>query len=525
MKKGEKRKMTKKKKKISKKQKTKFKHVGKGIFIGYTLVLSMFVIISLAGIELDTLKTTNSDFNVNLMGLAIKSPYDASKKVVIFADQNCNPYIDGTRTTWKETDLEYWEAFEIDREASAQPKLLRYDVDVGSIGSKTGWVNAPPTSYWRWPVGNSWTSMGCSVDPDSKNSGVPNLAISYANLYPSDSNGNHDETYAYEKFERTLKDKNGNSRDLEIHAGFVTLEYQISVSADYYLDFTSADVLDYLFGEVGGDCHSSYTEWPAFGTGIDFEAVFRIQVASLRFDDDWQLNPDWVNVGNGILQVNRRGFGAATDTEGDIYTVVTKDTTNWMYKGKFNDIEDHQAEVMQKYSTKESAIDKSDILTDDHAFVVDFKKQNPETVYVSMQYYIDLGLNYESHWLGGMKRESIQIQKIVWVQRITVQFYTSVCEPLGGSGIDPITVTITLPDDPPSDRIWDKIAQWLADLLGIKKEMAELIMIACIIGITILVILILLAIFAPQVLGFMGKAIAGSFKRGAERRARRRASR
>ena len=245
----------------------------------------------------------------------------------------------------------------------------------------------------------------------------------------------------------------------------------------------------------------------------------------MRFDDDWELNPDWVNLGNGILQVNRRGFGVATDTEGDEYTVVTKDTSQWKYAGKFNDIEDHQAESMQKYSSKESAIDKSDELTDDHAFVVDFKEQNPETVYVSMQYYIDLGLNYDTNILGLMREGTIQIQKISWVQKITVQFYTSVCEPLGGSGIDPITVTITLPDDPPSDRIWDKIVAWIAELLGIKEEMAELILIVCIIGITILVILILLAIFAPQVLGFISKAIAGSFKRGAERRAVRRATR
>jgi len=496
------------------------KRFGMGLLIGYTLILSMFVIVSFAGVGLDTLKTTNSDFNVNFMGLSIKSPYDASKKVVIFSDQNCNPYIDGTMTTWKETDLEYWDAFEMDREG-LMPKFLKYGIDVGSVGSTTGWVNAPREKYWRWAVGNSWDGMGCSVDPDSKNSGVPNLAISYMNLYPSDSNGNLDETYDYQMFPRTLKDSEGNSRDLEIHAGFVTLEYQISVSADYYIHYTSGGRPYNLFGEVGGEHYADYDLWTCFGTGIDFEAVFRIQVASLRFDDDWQLNPDWVNLGNGILQVNRRGFGAAIDTEGDEYTVVTKDTSNWKYKGKFDDIEGHQNEVMQKYSSKESAIDKSDVLTDDHAYVVDFKEQNPETVYVSMQYYIDLGLNYDTNWLGLMKDGTIQIQKIVWNQKITVQFYTSVCEPLGGGGIDPVTVTVTLPDDPIKDRIWDKIVAWLAEFLGVREQTAELILIACIIGVSIIIILILLAIFAPSVLPMVGKAIAGVFKRRAAARAAR----
>ena len=215
-------KRVKKRKKERKKRKTTRRHVGKGIFIGYTLILSLFVIISLAGVELDQLKTTNSDFNVNLMGLAIKSPYDTSKKVVLFSDKDCNPYIDPDLTTWKETSLEYWDAFEMDREGT-MPKLFKYGIDVGSIGSTTGWVNAPREKYGEWAAGNSWDGMGCSVDPDSKFSGVPNLAISYANLYPSDSNGNLDETYDYQKFPRTLKDTDGNSRQLEIHAGFVNL--------------------------------------------------------------------------------------------------------------------------------------------------------------------------------------------------------------------------------------------------------------------------------------------------------------
>ena len=516
----------KKKKKMSAKAKKERKNRIKtgflGAFITYTILLTVFIGVMFPSLPLDMMKTSHGDFNVDIMGISIKNPYDVSQEVVVFSDSYGRPEIDTSRTSWTTSELTHWDAFGTNPEAPFKPPFIKEYLDVGSIDAEEGWTNAPSTSYNQWSSGNNWYGAeSINIDPDSKNSGTPNLGISIANMYPSDSNGNHDETYSHETHTRTLVDPEGNTRDIELHTGFITLELHHTVEADYFLEFAGADTISYLMGEVVGEGRSNYEEWTTFGTGVDFETVYRVSIHSLGFDDLWELNPEWVNVGNGILGLNRRGL-TQIEVDGGIFYIATQNTLNWKYDG-YNDIESKSQGIIRKFDSKENVLDRQNELVDVGGTVIDFKKQNPHTVYFGLDNYVELGCDWTPAVLsGGMDKGSIQVQKVVWVQQVTIQFYTSITQPLGGAGVDPIELIVEFEDpDEPQGRLWDRLIHWIATALGISEMSATMIVIAVI----VVIILIVLVIAFPQIIPAIGKGFSGLFTKIAQNRAKRKASR
>ena len=506
------------KKKKTKKEKEKIKSITKGVFFGFFVASIMLNALFFSNIQFSMYQTSHGDFSVNLMGLEIQEPYgDASKSAVIFSDKYGNPYIDATRTNW-----------EFDSSISADmyyDKLEEHPID---LDDKMGWVYGIQDKYSKLVgVDNSWYgSSGISVDIDSKNSGIPDLTISLDNFYPSDSNGNPDSDYAYETETRTLIDSEGNERTVELGVGFITLELGISIIPDYYIAVKSTNdkLLQTLNAEVVGDYKHIAQYHDTAGASLSFNVVLRLDINELDFGEFGTLNPEGINFGNGILGVYKRGFGDVSeiDNPDDSYLIGTQDTTTWLFSGS-NDIINTQNQKCPMYDSAESVIDRSDALVSEQTQTTDFKENNPNTVFFTFGLNVELGMDYEKNWLSYTLVDSLRLQMIQYVQRITVQVYTSVCAPLAGIGWDPVKMLIDLPDPPPpKERLWDKIANWVADLLGIKKQWAELIMIAVIVVVPILVILILLAIFAPQVFPMMAKALAGFFKRRAMKKARSR---
>jgi len=479
------------------------------IFVG-----GLFVVLYPSNIGADTMSTNNGDVDVHLMGVSIQNPYGAGR-VTVLSDNYGNGYVDTTRTNWLyDSGTTIWDTYPEMSITAARPGLV--DSINPNIDSVFGWVSGPTTDFTKWNNDNYWrASSGCTIDPDGFNSGVPDLTVSISNLYPSDSNGNPDEDYKWSRELRTLVDSEGNTREVEINSGFLTLEVQYSVVADYYA-VTAGINGDQLFGFAGecvGYYPSIYNMWSSLGADLGFESTFRFQISSLEFDDGWYLNPSWINLGNGILSVYKRGFGYATDIEGQQYTIVTPNTLGWDNKGS-NNIETTQAMLLQKYSNLLSAVDKSDSLpTDIGGNIIDFKENNPDVVYFNVANNVRLGMDSGSNIFGNSWIADLRVQSISWVQRITVKFYTSVAKPLGGAGNDPITIVITNPDPPPRERLWDKLIIWVMELTGLDFEQAEALVIAIIVLLGIIISGVVLAIVAPGIYPLIGKAIAGMFRR------------
>ena len=503
-----------KKKELTKKQKYTVRGIFIGVFVASLLVNGLFFV----NLQMEVFSTGAGDFNFNFSGIEIIEPYgDTSKSAVIFSDNYGNPGIDAGRTNWD---------FDPTQSADMYFDLLEdHPID---LDDKMGWVYGIQDKYSKLVgVDNSWYgSSGISIDIDSKNSGIPDLTISLDNVYPSDSNGEPDDTYDYEFIERTLIDSLGNERAIELGIGFITLELSVSIIPDYYIAVksTNANLLQTLNAEVVGDYKHIAQYHDTAGASLSFIAVLRLDINELDFGEFGTLNPESFNFGNGILGVYKRGFGDVSeiDSPDDPYLIGTQDTTTWLFPGS-NDIIATQNQRCPMFDSPESAIDKTDELVSSQTKTKDFKENNPNTVFFTFGQNVELGMDYEKNWLSYTLVDSLRLQMIQYVQRITVQVYTSVCAPLAGIGWDPVKMLIDLPDPPPpKERLWDKIANWVADLLGIKKQWAELIMIAVIVVVPILVILILLAIFAPQVFPMMAKALAGFFKRRAMKKARSR---
>lgn len=459
---------------------------------------------------LDSLSQDGGDFSTHLMGLSILDPYERSKKAVIFSDTYGNPYIDGTRTTW-------------DYDPNVDPDKYFDNIRVGGtttdrVNDYNGWTYGVQDDFSDWCVGNYWYApTGATIDPDAKNTGVPNLGISLANMYPSDSNGNPSNDYGYTHADRILVDSLGNERDIELGIGFITMELVISIESNMYIGAVG-NTVEVMMCEAPGHFNNIGFE-QAYGATLDFEAVFRVQIHSLDFGDGWFLNPDWLNFGNGIMGVYKRGFTAIEDTEGESYIIATQDTTNWSPFPGYNDIEETQVAQLDRFISKENAIDHSNIIPadDSSSNVQNFKDNTPTYCYFNLHNFVELGMTYDIGVLG-TKLDTLFFQKIIFTQRVTIEFYTSVCEPLGGTGHDPVQVIVDITDPPPRERLWDRIMNWFAELLGIKKEQAELI---AIIIICVIALIVILMIF-PQLIPMIGKGLAFIPKKviGAIRKAR-----
>jgi len=484
------------------------------VIIIFIVTGSLFVVFFPGDIGADTLPTNNGDVDVHLMGMSIQNPYGTGR-VTVLSDSYGRGYVDTTRTNWLyDSGTTIWDTYPEMSETAARPQLV--DSIIPNIDSVFGWVNGPTTDFSKWNNDNYWyASSGCIIDPDAFNSGVPDLTVSISNLYPSDSNGIYDEEYSWSTELRTLVDSEGNTRNVEINTGFLTLEVQYSVIADYYAQ-TAGINGDQLFGFAGecvGHYPSIFNQWHSLGADLGFESTFRFQISSLEFDDTWYLNPSWINLGNGILSVYKRGFGYATDIEGETYTIVTPNTLGWDSPGS-NNIETTQAMLVQKYSNLLSAIDKTGSLpTDISGNVIDFKENNPDVVYFNIANNVRLGMDVGSNIFGNSWIADLRVQSISWVQRITVEFYTSVCKPLGGAGSDPITIVITNPDPPVRERLWDKLINWVMEVTGLDFAGATALVTTIIVILIVIVIGVVLAIVAPGIYPLIGKAIAGMFRR------------
>ena len=527
--------MPKKKKRIKPAKRKQIKHMGMGIFIGYTLCLTicfaLLFIPNIATITLNsTLKTGGADMDYHLMGLSIKDPYSISgDDVVILSDNYGNGYVDATMTEWTRDETkqvyDYFES-EDNEDIYVSRTFEDYVLNNYVTSSSYSWVDGAHTNLNAWSK-KSWSSSSVAwVDPDGPNSGIPDLGISLANIYPSNSNGIPDDEYGHTKRTLTLVDDLGNKRTVDLHVGFVTLEIVFIVQSGYIGETGWNDnALRGGMTETSGQFQVANIWYETCGAPVDFNAVFGFAINSLDFGDKWQLNPDYVDFGNGIMDIYRRNFGEAEVDGESINGIQTQDMQTWEFKGS-NDIELRQVEHIDRFSNVGEALDKTKKLNiGDESSLTNFKDNTPDFLYFPIENFVELGL-YSRIGNGGFTQiDSILPQKIAWVQRVTIQFYTSVGSPLAGSGYDPIKIYVDIDNPLPKERLWDRLLNWVMELFGVNRAVAQLIIIVCIIIVSIIVVLILLAIFAPQVLGFLGKAIAGAFKRSAERRAARRATR
>ena len=503
------------------------KQVSIGFFIGSTLCLSIFFIITMApGIDLEIYNTTGGgELDLQLMGVGIKNPYNDNEQVVVFSDDNGKAYIDSSRSNWVSDGTEtIWNVFDnMDESTALKPPYLTdgdlVDDALGKVNDAWGWIYAPPEKYSDWNRENTWLSAtGCNIDPDARNTGVPDLGISISNIYPSDSLGKVNDDYGHTNTTRTLVDSKGNTRTIEIHYGFVTLQVLFSITGNSEWEENNNNIQGYVGEQVGvveGVRQLTDRDWNTLGGMLKFNAVFRLQINALAFTEDWILNPTWLNLGNGILEVWRRGFGDISYTDEVESSTTVAGIEDWI--GEDTDIQKIQQQTVLKFAEKEDAMDLDLHLTPDDGTVLDFKTQNPNTVFLSISNFASLGIRHDN-WFSMAQLDTLEVQELFWVQNIVVKFYTSVAMPLAGEGQDPIKVLIVKnPPPAPSTNIWDRIVNWVAKWLGVKQTTARLIIIAVI----IIAILVSIAIFAPQVYAWIGKAIASGFRRWAEKRATR----
>jgi len=524
-------KRVKKRKRERKKKWEPRKRLGRGMLIGYAIALTIFASLMLApNLGLTMYSTTGGgEFDFQLMGVGIKNPYDRAERVVVFSDDGGHAEIDGTRTTWRSDGTEtIWNTFEenMDEDAMSMPYYLDNYI-TSSVGKTFGWVYAPPEKYNNWNNENNWLSAtGCQIDPDAKNSGVPDLSISITGIYPSNSLGEKTDDYSHEVATRTLMHE-GETRELEIHYGFVTLQVLFAITGDYGIEINNNKINAYVGEQVGAMEDSNFArnrEWNTLGARLEFNAIFKLQINSLKFEDDWILNPTWWNLGNGILEIYKRGFGGIKYVGDGVeateeYQGMVLGLEDWKDN---TDLQITQGQTAVKYSEPEHAMDEKLHLTDDSgSTILDFKEQNPETVYFPIANAASLGLRYEEAWNKALG-DTLDVQNLYWIQNIVVKFYTSVCMPLAGEGQDPFSAMFIKPPEPtPRVGLWSRIINWVSELLGVKPAVAQLIVIACIVVVSIIVILIILALVAPQVYPMIGKAIKGFFEWRAARRAAR----
>jgi len=488
------------------------------ISIAAILFGSFFAMMFIPG-RLSALKTSGADMDYYLMGLSIKDPYENNgDDVVIFSDEYGRPYIDTGKTEWVR-DTSVWIS---DRFPASRNIYDNLGFKNWNVKDPWSWVDGAYTDWDDWNPTNRWDAhSGCHVDPDGANSGVPDLSISLSNLYPSDSNGDPSDTYDYKMIPLTLTDPEGNQRQVELHTGFVTMEILYIIEPGHVYDPRSKDpnLLNVAFTETVGRFGRWFVNGAVIydtpGAPLIWNSVFRFDINSIDFGEGFELNPDYVDFGNGIMDIYRRGFGTATYIDGDgneivIDGLITQSQDGWQQPGN-NDIEATQTEHVPRFTTKEAAIDESQPISyggEDN--VVDFKKNTPSYLYFSIDNYAQLGTTSEASFWDNTFISSIQLQKIAFVQRVTIQFYTSVCSPLSGQGYDPIEVIINLPPAPPPiERLWEKFVNWVADLFGVSMAQAELIIIVIIIVISFVVIV---AIF-PQILPPIGRGISTAAKK------------
>ena len=489
-------------------------------FVAGTILLA-FLIITLVPVQLTSLPTTNADFDMRFAGIKIYNPYssDIDDYVLVSNNDLGKPVVDSSRSTWlttpwnEGTQPTYWDVYGVSENAPLKPYPMKRINS--NVNDKYGWVYSPPSTnfYSDWNKDNRWSTSSYVIDPDGLYTGVPDLSISIANLYSSDSNGNEKDDYDHKVVPSTLIDSEGNTRTIEMHTGYVTLEVHYSVIGDYSLFFDGGDdepnsgVIGF-FSETGdGSWTASTRDWPVLGADLTYDTFFRFQILGSEFEDGYFLNPDWFNIGNGFLEVYKRGFGEITDTEGNIYNIATLDTSLWTIQGS-NDLVQTQNSLAQKYLSYTDAIDANLPTPLDETKIVNFATNNPSVIYIPISNHIDLGMNYDKGILY-YKMDQFRVQSINWVQRITAKFYTSLCKPLGGQGNDPVTVTVTLqPNPPPRENLWNKLINWVADLLGISVANAQILVI---VGIIIVALIIILAIF-PQLLPLLWRGLKGIWR-------------
>ena len=478
------------------------------IFVG-----GLFVVLYPFKIAGDTYKTNNIDFSTHIMGLKIRDPYTRAKNVVLFSNQYGLPYIDTARTTWKyEPDADVNDYYDFGTTCygtNLQP--------VSDVDAPYGWTYGVQDNFNKWCDENYWYApTGFIIDPDAKYSGIPDLSMSIATMYPSDSNGNPDDSYSYKKISRTLVDSEGNSRKFELGIGFITMEVTTTIESDQYHTQLTEKTIGDLVCESPGWHDALWGHYQTFGASIYYDVVFRVQLHSLTFEDDFALNPEWINTGNGFLTIHKRGYGIVTTIDEKEFLVATQNTDGWEPLEGTNDIESLSVAQLDRFSSKENAIDYTNKLPADDSTntYVDFKESTPSVAYFTIHNSATLGMNWENNLLGTTLIDSLSIQKLAWVQRVTIQFYTSACEPLGGSGLDPIVFVVDIPDPPPpKERLWDKLINWVMEISGLNYKQAETLVIAIIVLFCIIVAGVVLAIVAPGIYPLIGKAIAGMFRR------------
>ena len=147
-----------KKEKLTRKQKI-------ALGVAGLIITNMFLVLFIPIPKMEMYSTSGGNFDIQLMGLGVKNPYNKVEKVVLFSNDNGNPYIDGGRTTWK-SDLakEHWDYFDnMNEDAALKPAFIK------QIGSGTnydyGWEYAPRPTLSGWNNENNWLStMGCNID-------------------------------------------------------------------------------------------------------------------------------------------------------------------------------------------------------------------------------------------------------------------------------------------------------------------------------------------------------------------------
>ncbi|MBD3191280.1 MAG: hypothetical protein GF308_11580 [Candidatus Heimdallarchaeota archaeon] len=501
----------------------------RALYGSITVIVILLGVAALCGfgywkIGQQSLLPNGGEFNAWLIGATIENPY-SSGKVVVRSDEQGKGYIDLQRSSW-------WNDPTISHDPNPFGETIPTgidpyydDLDRTDGEADFAWLTGPVSDFDAW-ASNSWSAVqGCTIDPDAKASGVPDLSITIANMYPADSNGNSDASYGHVLVPKTFEDADNNQRNYEIHIGYIVVEIVFSIRSDYFENpekyGDAFGGMAYCTSETGGSWRRVFDKLiPTYGAELDFSATFRLDLVGLEIDG-FYLNPSWLEGGNGVMELKKTGFGPIVDplTGKTHSSILTQDTSDWSFQGD-NNIEETSYSQLNRYATAQEAIDKSSSLPAEDVHDIEFKQQTPDKIYWNLDYTIELGDDFDNtNWIGTTKEDSKALQSIDFNQRVLVKFYTSQCEPLGPDGNDPLTITREPDEDkddyePPNDffdriiqglkNIWSTIVndwfsgrQWLAILTAAGIGLAVILIAAGVFGGPGAVILILKLIFFP----------------------------
>lgn len=437
-----------------------------GIAITFMILLGVTVCIVVLKNKAESefsLLPNGGEFNSYLAALEVENPYNDGASRLVLRSSNAGTLVIDEATNWWASDSRIYPGYLREKEwyegdyekVSADPE--RYP---------NSWLYGPTPDTSKW-ADNTWDFSHCDIDLDCDFTGVPNIVAQFERFYPSDSNGNPDDTYGHKVVDVPFIDDEGNSRTHEVHIGFVVAEYNFIIQPDY-------DVEPIPYAEVFGWYKTGYESFREFygSPGVDFSITFRVDIVGLEIDG-WYLNPDWLNLGNGIMEVNSIGFF------GDITNTAA---SGWMVSGQ-NNIEAQAYRQLMRYDTLDAAIYKSMPISDLSETMIDFDHQTPDKVYFNLEYSVNqfgYHWDYENFLHLETDYSSMKFQELEFTQKVLIKFYTSQCAPLGPDANDPLTITritSTYNDDlDPDQSGWIRKAwDWLvANVFGGKEWLAIL---------------------------------------------------